>query len=201
MTARPYKYGNMISPPPAPTNRLLILADGENLVFRCQALIGAGKKLDQAAIIIPDIFAWHTGIPSRLTGGTSIVRVIYYTSAVGTDDAIAKYEREISKTSIYRAMQAEIQIHPRVFKKEAKSKKTKIVDMSICIDALRHSYHRDVDTIFLLSGDGDYLPLVKEIMRTGTQVWIGAFSDGLNPKIPSAVDRFIDLDTIFFLRA
>ena len=62
------------------------------------------------------------------------------------------------------------------------------------------SYHRDVDTVFLLSGDGDYLPLVKEIMRTGTQVWVGAFSDGLNPKIPSAVDRFIDLDQILFKR-
>jgi uncharacterized LabA/DUF88 family protein len=88
---------------------------------------------------------------------------------------------------------------PRVFKKESKSKKNKLVDISVTIDALRHSYHRHVDAIWLFSGDGDYLPLIKEIMRNGTQVWLGAFSDGLNPALPRAVDRFIVLDSWFFL--
>jgi uncharacterized LabA/DUF88 family protein len=73
------------------------------------------------------------------------------------------------------------------------------VDISIALDALRHSYHRDVEAIWLFSGDGDYLPLIKDIMRNGTQVWLGAFSSGLNPALPPSVDRFVDLDQWFFV--
>lgn len=42
--------------PPFPTNKLMILADGENLVFRCQALLHAGKKLDHRQYIFPTSF-------------------------------------------------------------------------------------------------------------------------------------------------
>jgi uncharacterized LabA/DUF88 family protein len=87
---------------------------------------------------------------------------------------------------------------PRVFKKPSNSKKAKLVDISICIDALRHSNNRDVDAIFLLSGDSDYMPLIKEVMRNGTQVWLGAFSSGLSRKLRPLVDQFIDLDPLFF---
>lgn len=47
------------------------------------------------------------------------------------------------------------------------------------------------------SADGDYLPLIQEIMRQGKQVNLGAFSSGLNPQLPVAVDNFYDLDEIF----
>ena len=29
-----------------------------------------------------------------------------------------------------------------------------------------------MDTLFLLSGDGDYIPLIKEVMRQGKQVFV-----------------------------
>jgi hypothetical protein len=37
-------------------------------------------------------------------------------------------------------------------------------------------------------------------MRTGTQVWLGAVSNGLNPSLPRSVDRFINLDDVLFAR-
>jgi uncharacterized LabA/DUF88 family protein len=131
--------------------------------------------------------------------GWSALRINYYTSAVATEETIAEIENKISKVEVPRNSEVAGQVCPRIFKKEARSRKTKIVDVTITIDALRHSYHRHVDAVWLFSGDGDYLPLIKEIMRNGTQVWLGAFSDGLNPALPRAADRFIDLDPWFFV--
>ena len=79
------------------------------------------------------------------------------------------------------------------------TKKTKLVDITLAIDALRHTHSNHVDRIVLYSGDGDYVPLVKEIMRAGKQVVVGALSSGLNPEMRLVADQFIDLDEWFFL--
>ncbi len=63
---------------------------------------------------------------------------------------------------------------------------------------LRYSQNPQIDVLLLLSGDGDYVPLIEEASRNGKQVWVAAFSDGLNSRIPLIVDEFIDLDEIFF---
>ena len=127
------------------------------------------------------------------------MRVNYYTSAVATDEKIAEIEKKISEVQIEKNGENPCQMCPRVFKRPKQANKTKIVDISIAIDALRHSYHGHVEAILLLSGDGDYLPLIKEVMRNGTQLWLGAFSDGLNPALPPALDSFINLDRWFYL--
>ncbi len=89
-------------------------------------------------------------------------------------------------------------LNPHIFKKENRSQKTKSVDINITIDALRHTYNNSVDGIYLFSGDGDYLPLIKEIMRQGKQVTIGVFSKGFNSVLQYECDDFINLDQIFF---
>ena len=164
-------------------------------MLRYQEMLGV-KRPKSNNVHVSNIFIWNPALHS--VPGYSAVRMNYYTSAVGTHDKIDALKKDISKIIIQRTREVHGQMCPHVFKKEAKSKKTKIVDISICIDALRHSHHGHADAIYLLSGDGDYLPLIEEVMRNGTQVWLGAFSSGLNPKLPAAVDRFVDLDPIFF---
>lgn len=181
---------------PAPFNhRFIALVDGENLVCRYQEM-AKSSKCNSNVVHIPDVFIWHEHMGS--VQGWSPIRVNYYTSVVATEDKIPEIERRISQVTIKKRSESPSQICPRVFKKKANSKKSKIVDISIAIDALRHSYYRHVDAILLFSGDGDYLPLAKEIMRNGTQVWLGAFSNGLNPDLAHSVDRFINLDQWFF---
>src|ERR1043166_2840948 len=182
---------------PVPSSRNFIaLVDGENLVFRYQEML-SNRKRHSNTEYIEDVFVWHQYMGVAM--GWSLLRVNYYTSATGSEDRIAALEKQISGVAVPRSGEAPCQICPRVFKKPAKSQKTKIVDISIALDALRHSYHRDVEAIWLFSGDGDYLPLIKDIMRNGTQVWLGAFSSGLNPALPPSVDRFVDLDQWFFV--
>jgi len=46
--------------------------------------------------------------------------------------------------------------------------------------------------------DGDYLPLVREVMRQGIHVTTAALSSGLTPELRRAADEFVDLDKQFF---
>jgi uncharacterized LabA/DUF88 family protein len=167
------------------------------LVFRAQDMVSAGKLMNPNAKHIRDVFLWHPNIAA--SPNWSCIRVNYYTSAVGAENHIVDLEQQISKVNFQMGGGNHGQICPRVFKKDAKTKKVKLVDMSIAIDALRHSYNNHVEAIFLVTGDGDYLPLIQEVMRTGTQVWLGAVSDGLNASLPRSVDRFVDLDALFFV--
>jgi uncharacterized LabA/DUF88 family protein len=50
----------------------------------------------------------------------------------------------------------------------------------------------------LVTGDGDFLPIIKEAIRHGKQVYLAAFSTGLNKKLLNHVDHFIDLDKVYF---
>jgi uncharacterized protein (TIGR00288 family) len=91
-------------------------------------------------------------------------------------------------------------LSPRVFKKPSQSQKTASVDINIAIDVLRHCYQKDVEAVCLLTGDGDYVPLVEEAKRTGTRLFVGAFSDGLNDTLRVSCDEFFELDGMFFVR-
>lgn len=82
---------------------------------------------------------------------------------------------------------------PHVLKKEKNSQKTKSVDINITTDTLRHTYNDSLDTLFLLSGDGNYIPLIQEVMRQGKRVAVGAFSNGLNQTLLHIADGFLDL--------
>ena len=55
-----------------------------------------------------------------------------------------------------------------------------------------------VDTVLILSGDGDFAALVQEVAARGRRIYVGAFSKGFNPKLSERADLFIDLDPIFF---
>lgn len=53
--------------------------------------------------------------------------------------------------------------------------------------------------IMLLSGDGDFVSLVHELMHMGVNVQVHAFSSGLNPAMETSGDAFRLLDDVFFL--
>ena len=89
-------------------------------------------------------------------------------------------------------------LYTRLFKQEKRKAKTKSVDINVSVDVLRNIMNGTGDVILLLSGDGDYLPLLEEVGRHGKQVWLGAFSKDLNPNLRFAADEFINLDSIFF---
>jgi len=180
--------------------KTIILVDGENLVFRFKSLCDQGRNPRDDVLCREDTYVWHPSITSNWLFG--ILRVSYYTTYVGDDPAVDQLCIELSNISYLYILGGGIigngTINPHVFKKNKKSTKTKSVDINLTIDALRHAHKHDVERIILCSGDGDYLPLVKEIMRYGVIASVAAFSDGCHPSMKHVPDDFIDLDEIFF---
>jgi len=89
-------------------------------------------------------------------------------------------------------------IFPKVFRKAKRSAKSKGVDINLTIDMLNHAYHDDFDLAYLISGDGDFIPLIETVMRLGKRVYVLALSSGLNPQIPVSVDEFECIDSKLF---
>jgi len=180
------------------TNRTIVLADGENLVTRYQSMLSCGATSAEETKHIPDVFVWHPQFTMCVP--MQVIRVSFYTTQVGDEDKLEETRRAIASHRYQCQGSSRHEygdmgnICPQVFKKEMRSHKTKSVDINIVIDALRHTYNDSMDVLFLLSGDGDYIPLIQEVMRHGKRVFVGAFSDGLNPALRHIPDWFFDLD-------
>jgi len=65
-------------------------------------------------------------------------------------------------------------------------------DVGLTVDAIRLS--SSLDAVVLVSGDGDYLPLVEYLkFNQGKQVEVFAFGQTASAKLKEAVDDFVDL--------
>jgi uncharacterized LabA/DUF88 family protein len=64
-------------------------------------------------------------------------------------------------------------------------------DVGIAVDAIRLS--PSLDAIVLVSGDGDYIPLIEYLQNQGKQVEVVAFDKTASSKLIEAADDFIDL--------
>ena len=64
-------------------------------------------------------------------------------------------------------------------------------DVGIAVDAIKTS--DSVDVIVLISGDGDYVPLVDYLENHGKRVEVLAFGKSTSTKLREAADEFIDL--------
>ena len=178
-----------------------MLIDGENLVFRYQAMIENGFKARKCVSHIKDKFVWATEIEKLWT--SDFYRVSYYTSCAGDEIAVDDLKRQISSISyemkgLHESYFGRIKITPHVYKKRKSSTKSRLVDINICIDAMRYACATSTEVITILSGDGDFCELVRELQRQGKKVCVGAFSSGLEKELTYIPDSFISLDDLFF---
>jgi uncharacterized LabA/DUF88 family protein len=192
---RPFKAHPM-------TPRSIVFVDGENLTFRYQEMVAAGRIPHQGTAHIADTFVWNSNVTrSRFDALENVIRVHYYTSATGDHDKIASLQEKLSQQTFVSPNGGSFhhgQVVPLVFKKLAQSKKTRNVDIQIVIDIMRYAFTDAIDRVYLASGDGDYAPLITEVMRRGKQVELLAFSSGLNTALRPLVDRVHMLDDKFF---
>ncbi len=64
-------------------------------------------------------------------------------------------------------------------------------DVGLTVDAIRLS--QSLDAIVIVSGDGDYLPLVEYLQSMGKQVEVVAFEKTASSRLLDQCDDFIDL--------
>jgi uncharacterized LabA/DUF88 family protein len=188
----------MYHPPPIPTRKMMAFIDGENLLARFQSMIECGavvKSPNGAITYEKDRFVWHT--ESIVAPMHLVIRATYYTSVgAGFFDDV---NQKVKKLEFWVQNNAALPktLTPSIFPKK-KHSKSKGVDIRLCVDALTHAFQRNVDTVYLISGDADFLPLIEEIKRAGCQVHLAAFSSGLSDKLKLAVDHYVELDDKYF---
>jgi uncharacterized protein (TIGR00288 family) len=183
--------------------RMMAFIDGENMVARYQAMLDAGHNPYDHVKYKRDVYVW---LPSVVWPALNVVlRATYYTYMVGSEEAVLATSEEIrSMTFNQYSVPGQAApgrlintLTPRVFSKP-KNRNGKGVDIQMTVDILGNIYQGNVEAILLVSGDGDYEPVLAECKRMGKQVYVAAFSSGLSPKLRLSADHFTDLDGQFF---
>ncbi len=64
-------------------------------------------------------------------------------------------------------------------------------DVGLTVDAIKMSPR--LDTVIIVSGDGDFVPLVEYLQTSGVQVEVVSFGKSTSGKLREVVDDFLDL--------
>src|SRR5579872_2150115 len=65
-------------------------------------------------------------------------------------------------------------------------------DVGMAVDAIKLA--PKLDAIILVTGDGDFVPLVEYLQNVGCQVEVSSFGKSTSAKLIEAADHFINLD-------
>ena len=64
-------------------------------------------------------------------------------------------------------------------------------DVGLTVDAIKMSPR--LDSVIIVSGDGDFIPLVEYLQTNGVQVEVVSFGKSTSSKLREVVDDFLDL--------
>jgi uncharacterized LabA/DUF88 family protein len=187
------------------TDSTLVFVDGENLSLRYQDMLDEGRTPRPDNIWIEDCFIWNQRVLDTYLW--NIKRLAYYTSIVGDDPLVRSFRERIAATTFkctfdqtqFGTSTRTAQIVPFVRKRSSRSRKESICDIAIAVDVMRACYRDHAEAIWLLSGDGDFVQLVTEVVHAGKRAYVSAFSSGLNDELRFVVDEFLSLDNHFFI--
>lgn len=150
--------------------RVGIFIDTQNLYHSAKNLYGAKVNFGQ---IVKDAVA-----------GRALIRAIAY--VVRTESGEEKSFFDALEKSGIETKIKDLQVFTGGAKKGD-------WDVGIAVDAITMA--PKLDTVILVSGDGDFVPLVEYLqMNEGCQVEVATFGRSASGKLKEAADQFIDLD-------
>lgn len=149
----------------------MVLVDVQNMYYSAKNIYG--KKLNFGALL------------KRLVAGRELVRAVAY---------VIRAEIGEKEQAFYDALQEEgFDIREKELQTFAGGAKKGDWDVGIAMDAIR--YAPKVDSIVLVSGDGDFEPLVGYLKSTfGTIVEVAAFGKTCSSKLKTTADEVFDID-------
>lgn len=151
-----------------PSQRVAVLIDTQNLYYSARNLFNAKVNFKN---IVDDAVS-----------GRQLTRAVAYVVKTKTGEERPFFEA-LSKAGI-ETKEKELQIFFGGAKKAD-------WDVGLTVDAIMFS--DKVDGIVLVSGDGDFLPLIQYLKIKGVYVEIMAFKETSSAKIVEAADMFVDL--------
>lgn len=156
---------------PNKEHRIGIFIDVQNLYHSARNLYGG--RVNYGELI------------KKLTGDRKLVRALGYVVRSDPETGEESFFEALGKAGVELRMK-DIQVFPNGVKKAD-------WDVGIAVDAIRMADMFDV--IVLVSGDGDFIPLVKYLqIGLGKGVEVAAFGKTASSNLREAADNFVDLD-------
>jgi len=150
--------------------RVGIFVDVQNLYYSARSLYGAKVNFKE--------------ILKEAVKGRNLIRAIAYVIKADVKDEKNFFDA-LSKIG-YEVRAKDLQIFPGGQKKGD-------WDIGIAMDSIEQA--QKLDTIVLISGDGDFVPLVQHLRRAlGCRVEGIAFGSSCAGKLKDELDLFVDLD-------
>lgn len=149
--------------------RVGILVDIQNMYYSARVL--NNKKVNFKKIL------------EEATAGRKMIRAIAY--GIRTLEGSEEKFLDALETAGFEVKTKDLQIFPGGAKKGD-------WDVGIAVDAIKMS--KSLDVIVLVSGDGDYIPMVEYVQSTtGCRVEVIAFAESTSNKLIEKADDFVDL--------
>lgn len=147
--------------------RVGVFIDIENLYYSAKKIFGARVNFRQ---LLKDI-----------VGKRKLIRAIAY--VIKTEGGEEKPFFDVLLRLGIEIREKELQIYGGFKKADW--------DVGLTVDAIRMA--QNLDVIIILSGDGDFLPLVEYLKNLGKRVEIVAFAKSTSLKLKENADYFFDI--------
>lgn len=148
--------------------RVGVFIDAQNLYHSAKSLYGANVNFKN---ILEDVVS-----------GRSLIRALAYVITTESGEESVFFEA-LTKSGI-ETKAKDLQIFSGGNKKAD-------WDVGLTIDAVKLA--PKLDSVILLSGDGDYIPLVEYLKFQGCQVEVASFSQSSSSRLIEVADDFLDL--------
>ncbi len=152
------------------TQRVAVLIDTQNMYHSAKHIFSA--KLAFGKVV------------EAVAGDRTILRAIAYVAKSKTGEEAAFFDA-------LKEMGIELKIKDvQEFSSGAKKADW---DVGMAVDAVKLG--EKVDVIILMTGDGDFVPLVEYLHGRGVIVEVAAFAESTNAQLKAIADRFFDIST------
>lgn len=149
--------------------RVAVLIDVQNMYHSAKNLYGCRVNFKE--------------VIKSAVAGRELVRAIGY--VIRTESGEEKpFLEALTKIGIETKLK-DLQIFPGGMKKAD-------WDVGLCVDAVQLA-ETFINTIVLITGDGDFVPLVEHLKAKGLQVEVIAFGRSTSARLKEATDDFTDL--------
>ncbi len=148
--------------------RVAVLIDTQNMYHSAKHIHGARLAFGK--------------VVENLADGRPIVRAIAYVAKSKTGEEAPFFEA---------LQEAGIELRVKDVQEFSSGEKKADWDVGLAIDAVKLS--PKCDAIVLMSGDGDFVPLVEYLQEHGLYVEVAAFAESTNAQLKTVCDKFTDI--------
>jgi uncharacterized LabA/DUF88 family protein len=152
-----------------PHQRVAVFIDVQNVYHTAKHLYGARVNFES--------------VLSKSVRGRNLIRAIAYVVESGLGEEKGFFEA--LKKAGYEVKSKDLQVF-------AGGQKKADWDVGIAIDMIKMS--TKMDAMVLVSGDGDYVPLLDYLKFLGLKVEVVSFGKSTSAKLKDVADEYFDLD-------